>query len=101
MAVVALVVLAVLGLVAGLLTLSQATVGVGAVGAACLFAIFARMAQANRQHQQLVDTLRAAAGLDQPPAAPARADDRWTCPACGYANGAQFFDCTRCRAQRP
>ena len=48
-----LVVLALLAGVAGLVSLSQATLGVGVMGMACLLAIFARIVQASDQHGEL------------------------------------------------
>lgn len=43
-----------LALVIGALSLSNATMGVGGIGAACFWAILARIAQAQAQHAQLV-----------------------------------------------
>ena len=48
-----LIALAVLVGLAGLLFLSNATTGVGVICFACLFAIFARIAQAEEQHKEL------------------------------------------------
>lgn len=48
-----LIILAVLAWGAGVMTLSNATLGVGAIATACLFGIFARIAQASAQHAEL------------------------------------------------
>lgn len=45
-------VVAVLALFGGLLNLSNATAGVGGIAVACLFAIFARIAQAAAYHRR-------------------------------------------------
>jgi hypothetical protein len=50
----ALVVMALLGTVAGILFASQATAGVALVSASCLLAILARMAQASAHHEALM-----------------------------------------------
>jgi hypothetical protein len=42
---------------AGLVSLSNSTAGVGGVTTACLFAIFARMAQSGVQHKRLMEQL--------------------------------------------
>ena len=52
--VILLLVLAVCAWLAGLVTLSNATVGVGGIATACFFAILARMAQADDQHRKLL-----------------------------------------------
>ena len=54
--VILLVILAILALVVGFFTLSQATLGVGLLAAACLFGILGRIAQA-AQHQTELKTL--------------------------------------------
>jgi membrane-bound ClpP family serine protease len=53
-----LVLVAVLGLLVGVTSLSNATAGVGIIGAACLLAIFARIAQAGQQHDRLIKALK-------------------------------------------
>jgi hypothetical protein len=94
-----LIALAVLGAVIGLLTVTQATQGVWAVAAACLFAILARIAQAGVQHREMVQLMRAGLGLTDPrPAAPPGA---WICARCQRANGPGLFDCAQCGAARP
>lgn len=55
-----LIVLSILALVGGLASLSQATLGVGLVAVACLFAIHARIAQAEA-HQRETRSLLASA----------------------------------------
>ena len=42
----------------GLLMSSQATIGVAFIGGGCLLAVLARIAQAARQHDQLVAALK-------------------------------------------
>jgi hypothetical protein len=52
---------AILAWVIGLLTLSQATTGVGAIGSACFLAILVRLVEAGSQHKELlaaIGTLR-------------------------------------------
>ena len=53
----ALVCLSVVAMLGGLVSLSNATTGVGAICVACLFGIFARIAQAGAQHKQVVALL--------------------------------------------
>jgi len=48
----------------GLFTMSQATTGVALIGIACALSIWARIAQASAQHQDLMNKL-------SPPAKPA------------------------------
>jgi hypothetical protein len=43
---------------AGLMSLSEATMGVGIIGLACLFGIFARIEQARAQHYKLMGSLK-------------------------------------------
>jgi hypothetical protein len=50
----ALITLAVLFALGGLLELTGATAGVGILALACLLAIFARIAQASGQHRELM-----------------------------------------------
>ena len=45
---------AVVAALVGMLFLSQATAGVGLVALGCFFAIFTRIAQAHKQHQEQV-----------------------------------------------
>lgn len=47
-----LLVLSVIAAVFGLLSLSEATMGVGVLALACLLGIFARIAQAHQHHQE-------------------------------------------------
>lgn len=51
------VVLAGLAFVIGIVFLSNATMGVGAIAAGCFFGIFARIAQADRQHRAVLKAL--------------------------------------------
>ena len=46
-----------LALILGGLTLSQATMGVGAIGAACFWLILARLAQAERDTKRIIEAL--------------------------------------------
>ena len=55
---VVLVVLACLGALVGFVFASQATMGVALLAAACLLAIFARIAQASSHHDELKRLLR-------------------------------------------
>lgn len=52
-----LVCLSLLGLVVGTLLTSQATLGVGMIAGSCLFAILARIAQANAHHRAVMQLL--------------------------------------------
>lgn len=52
-----LVVLAILLALIGFFSLSQATTGVGILACACLFAIFARIAQASDHHAQVMKVI--------------------------------------------
>ena len=49
--------LALLALFAGVLSLTQATWGVGLIGVACFLAVLTRLAQAERQQKQLMAAL--------------------------------------------
>lgn len=51
--VILLVILALIALVIGFFTLSQATMGVGILATACLFGIFARVAQAANHQSEI------------------------------------------------
>lgn len=53
-----LVVASLLFCVLGLVEVNRATWGVGALAIACLFAIFARIEQASRQHKALLEALK-------------------------------------------
>jgi hypothetical protein len=53
----ALLVLALLGGIAGFMFLSEATTGVGIIAFACLIGILARVAQAAEQHKELLAKL--------------------------------------------
>lgn len=96
----ALVILALLAAVVGGLTMSQVSAGVGVLAGACLLAILARMAQASRQHRELVSLLRQGLGLSLPVTSSGR-PGAWICPQCHYENGAGLFDCPHCGAARP
>lgn len=48
-----LLLLAAVALIAGFMSLSQATLGVGILAVACFFGILARLAQANRHHKEI------------------------------------------------
>lgn len=48
----------ILFVVGGMMSLSQATLGVGSVAIGCAFGIFARIVQAGRQHQAMIDALQ-------------------------------------------
>lgn len=61
--VILLVILAMIALVVGFFTLSQATMGVGILAAACLFGIFARIAQAADHQAQIKALLQERRGL--------------------------------------
>jgi hypothetical protein len=54
--------LSLLGLVVGIFILSEATIGVGAIGIAAVLAIYGRIWQADRHHQELKALLKA--GMD-------------------------------------
>jgi hypothetical protein len=99
--VVFLVFLAILGWIGGSLLLSQATYGVGAIAAACLFAILARIAQAGEQHREMVRLMRAGLGMPDQGMPPPSRPGGWVCPQCRYENGAALFDCPNCGAARP
>jgi hypothetical protein len=64
--VILLVILAILALVIGFFTLSQATMGVGILAAACLFGILARIAQAAQHQTELKTLLNMQASLPRP-----------------------------------
>lgn len=96
-----LIVLAVLGWIGGSLLLTQATYGVGALTAACLFAILARIAQAGEQHREMSRLMRAGLGMADPAPPTTRAPGTWICVHCQSTNGAGLFDCPRCGAARP
>lgn len=99
--VVFLVILAILGWVAGSFLLSQATMGVGVLAAACLFGIFARIAQAGDQHREIMRTLRSGGEPSRAdPPRPSMPGD-WFCNQCGNRNTTNVFDCTNCGAGRP
>jgi hypothetical protein len=51
-------VLSAFALIIGLLFSSQATSGVAIIGSACLFGIFARIDQAARHHEEMIEALR-------------------------------------------
>ncbi|MGD1146939.1 MAG: hypothetical protein ABR961_03180 [Thermoanaerobaculaceae bacterium] len=53
MVTVVLILVALLAVLGGLMSLSQATIGVGIVALACFLAILARIAQAKEQHAEL------------------------------------------------
>jgi hypothetical protein len=55
---IALVVFAVLFGLGGLVFASQATAGVAAIAVGCLLAILARIVQAGRQHEEVMETRR-------------------------------------------
>lgn len=94
---IALIVLACLCAAIGMATLSQATAGVGLLAFACLFAIFARMAQSERQHQAALRQIR-----DQQPNGPTPIDTSavWFCQRCGHQCSPHTVDCQRCGATR-
>ena len=53
-----LIILALLGAFIGAVFLSNATMGVGFIGGACLLGILARIAQASIQHQELIQKIK-------------------------------------------
>ena len=53
-----LMVLSVISLIIGLAMLTNATIGVGVIAVSCLFAIFARIAQASSHHEELMKSLK-------------------------------------------
>lgn len=86
------VALAILSAFIGLLSLSQATLGVGFLALACLLGIFARIAQA-------ASHARAQAVVRDTPSAftgPTR-----ICPRCGDRIAADAGECPLCRALLP
>jgi hypothetical protein len=52
-----LILLSILGLVVGLLFLSEATTGVGILAIAAVLGIYARLAQAEQHHRTLIEVL--------------------------------------------
>ena len=52
-----LVLISIIGMVAGFLFLSQATQGVGILAIAILFAAWARIAQANKHHTEVLEKI--------------------------------------------
>jgi hypothetical protein len=52
-----LVLISVIGMIAGFLFLSQATQGVGILAIAILFAAWARIAQANKHHAEVLEKI--------------------------------------------
>lgn len=52
-----LIILSIIVAVGGALSLSNATMGVGIIGLACMLACFARIAQASSQHAELKQLL--------------------------------------------
>lgn len=98
--VVFLILLAILGWVGGSFLLTQATMGVGALAAACLFAILARIAQASQQQRQTTHLLERILQLNMPPPDDPEAARLWQCRQCGQLNGLDLFDCARCQVSR-
>jgi hypothetical protein len=66
---VALIILAVLAALVGLVSLSQATLGVGLICGGCLLGVLARIAQAQAQHRELQEVLKRAGAATGLPAA--------------------------------
>lgn len=64
------VLISIVAWVASLLFLNQATMGVGAVGAACWFAILARIIQQDKHHRDLMHAIRQQRQEDQASAQP-------------------------------
>jgi len=56
--------LAAIAMLAGIFFLSDATMGVGLIGLACLFGIYARITQAQKQHAELVEILENLESVD-------------------------------------
>ena len=52
-----LVLISIIGMIAGFLFLSQATQGVGILAVAILFAAWARIAQANKHHAEVLEKI--------------------------------------------
>ena len=52
-----LVLISIIGMIAGFLFLSQATQGVGILAVAILFAAWARIAQANQHHTEVLEKI--------------------------------------------
>src|SRR5688572_28978235 len=88
-----LVVVALLAVLWGLLTLTQATQGVGAIAIACFLVILARLAQAGDHHRAIRDVLTsrwAAIGGQPGPA--------WSCTRCGTQATDEMSYCSKCGA---
>jgi uncharacterized paraquat-inducible protein A len=90
-----LIILAIISAAAGALYVNNATVGVACLAGACLLAILARIAQADRQHAQLMERL---AGRE----APAEVDIGGVyCPACNSTAIPKGAFCRKCGQRLP
>jgi hypothetical protein len=52
------VILGAIALVIGLFSLTQTTMGAGIIGIACFLGILARIAQASKQHRELINHIK-------------------------------------------
>ena len=85
------VILAVLAVVGGALSLSNATAGVGIIAIGCFLAICARIAQAGQQHAALLAAVRTVTAEPHPTAP---GPDQIKCEKCGRISHRGPTTCT-------